>query len=203
MLNVSVVVVNFDTLGLTRVCVRSFRSHYSQLPFFLINNGGPLDGVKNIQVIENKSNVGHGPALHQGILLTQTRYVFTLDSDTETREGGFLEAMAKAFEKDPKLFAIGSLWRVNPGGVRHKDEGAACKRGLGYDYVHPYAALLDKEKYGELKPFQHRGAPAIQLMIDAVQKGYRLANFPIDNYIWHKTAGTRKRYGGSWRGVHA
>jgi len=180
--------------------MRSFKLYYPQLPLVLINNGGPLSGIKNVQVIENESNVGHGPALHQGLLLAETRYVFTLDSDTRTKKGGFLEAMLKRFERNPQLFAIGSLWRVNPNGVRHSDEETARRKGLGYDYVHPFAALFDREKYEQLKPFQHCGAPAISLMIDAAAKGFYLESFPIGDYIWHRAAGTRNRFGGRWQG---
>jgi hypothetical protein len=105
-----------------------------------------------------------------------------MDSDCEVQRGGFLEAMLSEF-KDANLYAIGDMCRVNGVGV-NVNQG-------GYAYIHPFAAIYDKEKYLTLPPFIHHGAPAIQNMIAA--KRNTLRAFDIKAYIEHKFYGTRGR----------
>ena len=203
---VTVVSVNFKTPGLIRDCIVSLRRNYIGIPIILIDNGGcsaSLATVRTIDrtfgsttTIENSHNIGHGPALHQGIMHAKTPYVFTLDSDTATKSGGFVEAMLREFDKNPKLFALGWLRYTNANGVASPKQN--LKRGM--PYVHPYACMIDRKKYLKLKqPFIHSGAPATKLMQAAKKVGYALKSFPIEGYIWHKEAGTRGCFAGEWR----
>jgi glycosyltransferase involved in cell wall biosynthesis len=199
---ITVISVNFKTPSLIRECVSSFRKHYPTLSYILVDNGGCADSLKimrkfakapTISLIENGRNIGHGPALHQGILASKTPYVFLLDSDTRTDTPGFLELMLARFRKDKKLFALGWLRYTNVSGVAGPKQH--LKRGMRY--IHPYACLLDINKYTVLKqPFIHSGAPATKLMRKATKVGYRLQDFPVKKYIWHKVAGTRGYFGG-------
>lgn len=201
-MDVTALTVNFRTPSLISDCVRSFHSFYPNVTHLVIDNGGcekslvalrkfARDGL--ITLITNKRNVGHGPALDMGFRAIQTPYVFTIDSDTRTLKGGFIEQMTSAFE-DNDLFAIGWLRYTNDNGVASPRQ--ELKRGR--PYVHPYAALWDREKYLTLDPFVHRGAPAIKTMISAVENEYHLQSFPIEKYVWHKIAGTRGMFGGEW-----
>ena len=194
-MDVTVVTANFKTPELIGDCVSSFHSFYPDVHHIVIDNGGCeesleiLEAIDFIELVRNAKNVGHGPALHQGILLSTTRYVFTLDSDTKVEEGGFLEMMLKAFEADPKLFAIGWLRYVDGAGRVYRDRERGKRRG--HPYVHPFASLIDKDKYFNLPPYQLLPAPAFPLMLGVIEKGYHLQAFPIAKYIWHKIAGTR------------
>lgn len=193
-MDVTVITANFKTPELIEGCVLSFRSFYPHLRYIVIDNGGCAESLRvlrkigDIELVENEENVGHGPALHQGVSMSTTRYIFTLDSDTTTRKGGFLERMVSMFEGDPRLFALGWLRHVNDGGVA----------GGSHPYVHPCASLVDREKYLTLPPYTHTGAPATQTMIEAVEAGYHLEDFPIFEYVDHKVAGTRGKFGGKW-----
>lgn len=200
-MDVTAITVNFKTPELIEKCISSFQSFYENLRYIIIDNGGcvrslralwDIECIESIKLIRNPENVGHGPALHQAILLSTTKYVFTLDSDTITRKSGFLEAMLTQFHEDPDLFATGWLRYTNESGVASPHQ--ELKRGM--KYVHPYACLLDREKYHELHPFIHSGAPATRLMCSAVEAGYHLESFPVDEYIDHKIAGTRGKFSG-------
>lgn len=198
---ITVVSVNFKTPDLIRDCVVTFRKFYPDLPYIVIDNGGCVTSLVTIRdlakklsliVVENGYNKGHGPALHQGVLMATTPLVFTLDSDTRTLKGGFLENMVKMFDHDPLLFAVGWVRYVNAAGVAGPHQ--RLKRGM--PYVHPYACLLSRGKYSKCHPFISSGAPATRLMASARKKGFHLKSFPVEKYIWHKVAGTRGHFGG-------
>lgn len=203
MLDITAVTVNFKTPEMTERCFRSFRSFYPDVPYSFVDNGGCLRSLKlmleltaelGVRLLRNEINAGHGPALHQATVDCKTHFVFTLDSDTLTRRGGFLEEMLSRFAAEPLLFALGWLRYVDDNGVAYPNQ----ERMFGNHYVHPSAMLFDRSRYGELEPFVNTGAPAIRLMKSAAEHGYRLESFPIRNYIDHKIAGTRGLYGGSW-----
>jgi len=37
--------------------------------------------IKNTDIVHTEANIGHGPAMHQAILMTKTKYVVVFDSD--------------------------------------------------------------------------------------------------------------------------
>lgn len=198
---VTTITVNFKTPELTFDAVTSFRAYYSDIPYILIDNGGCLKSLALgrrmahkgwVHFVSNSKNVGHGLALNQGLAMTETPYAFLLDSDTKTERGGFLEKMLTVFDEDD-VFAVGWLRYVNRGGVAYR----GSRGGKGFPYIHPYACLLDVDKFHSLCPFVDTGAPAINLMRKAVASGYKLIEFPIEDYIWHKVAGTRGLFRGN------
>lgn len=199
--HITVIVVNFKTPNLVEEAVTTFMDCYPEVQYILIDNGGCRESVQilraieqqapRVQIIENEENLGHGPALNQGFDLAKTEYVFTLDSDTRVEQCGFLEEMIANFKEDSKLFALGWLRCVNENGVAFKRSNPN-----GHPYVHPHAALYRRAFFKELEPFDNCGAPSILLMKDAIERGYHLEDFPIQNYIWHKVAGTRGMFRG-------
>jgi len=100
-LDLSIVIVNFNTRKITHQCLeaifKSFRSYKSEnTPSFeiiLIDNASVKDDSapylaeyskkhKNIVFVSNPTNTGFGPANNQGVKLAQGKYVFLLNSDT-------------------------------------------------------------------------------------------------------------------------
>ena len=199
--NITVVMVNFKTPKLVEEAASSLLEHYPETRLILIDNGGCVEslavvreiaqGRPNVHVVLNATNVGHGPALHRGFELAETPFVFTLDSDTRVEKDGFFELMLKEFAQDPKLFAIGWMRYVSDTGVPHRPPITA-----GHPYVHPFAAMYRRRLYERFQPFTQSGAPAIHLMKDVTSQGFHLASFPIQDYVWHKIAGTRGMFGG-------
>lgn len=201
--SITIVTVNFKTPLLLKESVSSVLAHYPGIPYVLVDNGGcseslrvvrELGGRPHVTVVENSQNVFHGPGMNRGIARVTTPYVFTLDSDTKVLKGGFLELMLAEFEKDPLLFAIGWMRYVNSQGVASPKQH--LKRGM--EYIHPFAALMDREKFLTLPSFLPAGSPATRTMAAAKNKGYHLKPFPIEKYIWHKVAGTRGLFRGRY-----
>lgn len=197
--DITIITVNYRTPDLIEECIKSFRSFYPQVKYLTIDNGGCqqslefLRGMKNsgdIQLVENSYNKYHGPTLHQGLFLTSTQYAFLLDSDTRTEKDGFLENMLEKFKKDSNLFALGNLIIVNDNGVKANE---------GTPYIHPFACLLDVEKYHTLSSFRQSGAPAIATMKSVQRSDYNVEHYPIYDYVYHKIAGTRGHFGGKWK----
>ena len=195
--DVAVVIVNHKTLDLTRQCLESFRQFYPDVLIYLIDNGSGDDSAqyvknctdKHVISVSNNTNCGHGGALHQATELCQQRYLFTLDSDTITHRGGFLELMLAEFAKEPAPYAVGFECETN-------ENGYNTYTGKGVRYIHPFASMYDLWIYRTLRPFLHHGAPAIENMIDANVQGLGLVHFPIDQYIEHLEGGTSKKVGG-------
>jgi glycosyltransferase involved in cell wall biosynthesis len=210
--SITAVVVNFRTLELTRRCVESFIAHYPRVPLILIDNGSrdeSTDYVReaarshaHIHAVLNPRNRYHGPSLDQGVRFAETSHVFTLDSDCEVLRGGFLELMHASFD-DPATYAVGELRYKNRFGYTYGyDDRAQPNKPGRIPYVHPYAMLLDREKYLGLRRFIHHGAPCIRNMEDASRAGYAVLNFPVHEFVHHLTRGTSASQGyGLVRGV--
>lgn len=205
---VTAIVVNFNTPALTRTAIMSLRTAYPKLPIIVIDNGSTdsseLELIYLLQevafkLVLNGENIGHGPALHQAMLMCTTPYVLTLDSDCIVHRTGFVEAMLDCFQKNSNLYAVGwQRWVDRFSGVpmewylEHPDLSRFMR------YIHPSCALFDRTKYMGLSTFFHHGAPCLDNMRSAVDNGLDLEDFPVANYVEHLVAGTRRRYEGRW-----
>ena len=201
---VTVVLVNYCTKELTNEARRTMQLFYPKIPIILIDNGSNDESTlyvktvgglhSNITAVLNEKNIGHGLALNQGVALAKTRYVLFFDSDSSLKCGGLLEAMLAEFEKSPeKLYAIGWLRKVD------RFSGVPMNGKGGMDYIHPHAAMIDREKFLELELMESSGAPCTANMRSALAKGFELRDFPIRNYVNHLEAGTRRMFHGHWK----
>jgi len=154
--------------------------------------------ISTITLMQLERNVGHGPAINKAIRNVGTRFFFTLDSDCEVKKRGFLRPMLDKFD-NPNLYAIGWLRWVNELGVSVVPNCVNDKVKHNFTpYIHPYAALFDRKKYLTLPPFDYHGAPCMHNMMGARQKGYVVKDFPVQQYIKHLGAGTRRMWEGAW-----
>ena len=204
--DVTAIVVNFRTLGQTRTCLTTLRRAYPTLRVLVVDNGSAdesTDFLRELQakdeflrIIFNESNVFHGPALDQGMREADTDLVFLLDSDCEILHGGFLESLVEEFSRDPRLYAMGKRGYANRWGY-----GPISQRERWTHYVHPFAALIDRNKYFTLPPFVHHGAPLYRNMWGATKAGYRLRHVTIEDDVKHhrRTTATVHGYGYDWR----
>jgi glycosyltransferase involved in cell wall biosynthesis len=200
-MNVCALVVNHKTLDLTQTLVHSLAKFYPDLPILVIDNGSSDESTEWIRSLPhhliNEINLGHGPALDQGMLVVNADLVFCLDSDCEVIKGGFLEPMIEVFG-DPNLYAIGMFHKVNKGGIDTFIQ--ADPEGKEYPYVHPSTGLYRRAMYLDLPPFRHHGSPCIDNMVEGQRRGYRILEYPnIREYVTHPWAGTRDRMDkGKW-----
>jgi len=199
---ITCVLVNFKTKHLTEKALETFRKFYAY-PLVLVDNHSDDESTEfcknvgscynDITVILNNKNIAHGPALHQGTMLATTDYVFTLDSDTETLQGGWIEQMLQKLQATENSYAIGWERYVNLDGV------SGIKHGHNLTpYIHPYAMLFERAKYLTLPTFANHGAPCVFNMYEAHKRGYALIDFNLQPYIKHLIAGTRRMYKGHW-----
>jgi glycosyltransferase involved in cell wall biosynthesis len=165
----------------------------------LVDNGSDDESARLIADIDAQDphassillqdNIFHGPAMDLAIRHATTNFIFLLDSDTETRAGGFLELMLSEF-LDGKVYAVGKKGWTNYFGYppisiteRHTE------------YVHPFASIIDRYKYLRIAPFVHHGAPCYRNMWSAKKAGFKLIHFPIEDYVKHFGKITASKHG--------
>jgi GT2 family glycosyltransferase len=121
--DLSVVIVNWNTLGLLRNCLASLRSecHDLQLEVFVVDNGssdGSQDMVRNefpeAILIENKQNLGFAKANNLALRVATGKYLLLLNSDTVVLPDAF-QGLMETMEQDPAI-GIAGLQLLNEDG---------------------------------------------------------------------------------------
>ncbi|MGG1514071.1 glycosyltransferase family 2 protein [Paenibacillus oryzisoli] len=132
-MDLSILIVNYNTCELTLKALRSVFASKSSFTFevILIDNASMDNSVLKIfaeypyvHLIVNNENVGFARANNQGMEVARGRYVLLLNSDTEIQPDT-LEIMLTLMENRPEIGASGCKV-VLPDGSLDK----ACKRGF-------------------------------------------------------------------------
>ena len=207
--SVTAVIVNFKTIDLTRSAVETLRMAYPDVPLILTDNGSQDSSTQlvakfnkreGITAILNDQNLGHGNAIEQAFVKVRTEYVFLMDSDCIVKKSGFLAKMIAACEEH-NLYATGWLrWVDKLSGVPREWHLDTPPSERFIPYIHPAAGLYHMPTYYKLPPAFHHGAPLLQNMVAAYERGLKVKSFPIFQYVDHLIAGTRRMYGGHWEG---
>jgi len=204
-MDVTTVIVNYQTPDLLEIAVTSFKEKYPELELVIIDNGSKDHSPEFIRNLTNEyagtvrgvfldENIYHGPAMDYAIKnVITTPFTFFLDSDTETTKAGFLEEMLKLTRIDNCIYGVGEVLKVNKRGFKDQ-EG---------DFVlaTPFM-LLKNEFYMKFPPFEHHGQPTLKNFKAAKEAGYKLLNYNIQDFVDHKWRGTADRYGYGlgWKG---
>ncbi|KGE20496.1 glycosyl transferase family 2 [Paenibacillus wynnii] len=131
--DVSIIIVNYNTCRLTMDCLRSVYESDTNYSYeiVLIDNNSRDESVEMISteypgviLIANEENTGFARANNQGIEIVSGRYVLLLNSDTVVRKDT-LETMVALMDGRPDLGASGCKI-ILPDGSLDK----ACKRGF-------------------------------------------------------------------------
>lgn len=124
MIDVSIIIINYNTLDLTIDCIRSIYNKTFGITFEIIvvdNNSFicPLYEIKrnynNVNVIKSSKNLGFGKANNLGSEYANGKYLFFLNSDTKL----FNNAISILYNfiennKDKKIGAVGgNLYTIN------------------------------------------------------------------------------------------
>ena len=92
--DLSVIIVNYNTSGLTSKCILSIIKYSREinLEIIVIDNASSdgfyekisliKDKIKSLKILRNKHNIGFGKANNQGIKIARGKYVLFLNSDT-------------------------------------------------------------------------------------------------------------------------
>ncbi|WP_456426152.1 glycosyltransferase family 2 protein [Rhodocaloribacter sp.] len=195
---VTAVVINYQTPDLLETAVCSFIDAYPDVPLVIIDNGSADDSRARIEALRCEApgpveawfleeNVYHGPAMHRAMERVRTPYVYFFDSDTETKRAGFLEPMREVLAAKDHHYATGHVVTVNR-------RGFADPKGKIPVPASAYM-MLKRAVYHRLPPFIHHGLPVLENCAAAVQQGYAILEFPIEDYVTHFGRGTAERYG--------
>ena len=91
MIDVSVIIVSYNTLQLTKNCLNSIFEQTTGLNIeVIVSDNGSSDGsvemiksnFPSVILIENNQNLGFGKANNQGLKIAKGKYIFYLNSDT-------------------------------------------------------------------------------------------------------------------------
>lgn len=148
-LDVSIIIVNYNTKDLTRNCLKSIFEQTKNISFEVIvsdngSNDGSIEMIKSefpqVILIENNENLGFGAANNCGLKIAKGKYIFYLNSDTV-----LLNNAAKIFfeywENSPEKEKIGAL-----GGVLQDEKGNLIHSGGEF----PKYKSICKERFSEL-----------------------------------------------------
>jgi GT2 family glycosyltransferase len=90
-MDVSIIIVNYNTTVLTTECIRSVYKHSKKNSFeiIVVDNASSDRSIAEIttdypeiHLIQNKKNIGFGSANNQAISISKGKYIFLLNSDT-------------------------------------------------------------------------------------------------------------------------
>lgn len=112
----SVILVNYNTLDITRNCINSVFLHTKDVNFELIlvdnnsSDGSAEEFSKDdrIKLVVSNENIGFGRANNLGSKIASGEFLFFLNSDTLLKENSILK-MLSFFEKQEKKLNIGVL----------------------------------------------------------------------------------------------
>lgn len=178
--DVTSVVVSCLLLDLIRELFEGVQSFYPEHKFVIVDNGShnesteyilDLAGHSYVEAIINDRNLGHGPALHQGVQEVKTPLVFIWHSDVIVFRGGFLEPMVERFNRNANLFVCG--------------DRAMTGRSREIPVALLSAMMLDKRKYAKCDPFRHGGAVSMDMYASARRQSFEVGHFPIWDYVTH------------------
>lgn len=129
-IEVSIVIVNYNTYRLIQNCLKSVYEQTKDIDFeVIVSDNGSIDGsiemikqeFPQVILIENNANLGFGAANNRGLKLAKGKYIFYLNSDTillNNAVKAFYDFWEKSSEKD-KIGALGANLLNGEGEITH------------------------------------------------------------------------------------
>ncbi|MFW9080175.1 glycosyltransferase [Pseudomonas sp. P2757] len=161
--NFSLVLVNYKTADLTKMCLELLHQHVTQhqIPVWVVDNDSAdesLDYLRSldwINLIERPSpgkehgHIAHGKALDLALEKVETDYLFLLHTDTFVYEKDIFALMMRECMKTPDMAAVGCVeqldrgllrdtWRLSSRFVKHYYRRARTSMGLPSKEPKPY-----------------------------------------------------------------
>jgi GT2 family glycosyltransferase len=118
---ISAVLVSWNRKDLIVKAVESLlEQNYPALEIIVVDNGstdGSQDLLRNlpeVQLIENKRNIGASAARNQGTRLARGDYIVYMDSDAELRTPGTLSTLVQYMEDNPDTAGASGIFFKDP-----------------------------------------------------------------------------------------
>lgn len=114
-MDVSIVIVNYNTLKITQDCINSIFEYSSNIEFevILVDNASE-DGSRDcfvkdhrITYVYSEENLGFGKANNLGLTFASGKYIFLLNSDTLLRNNAILQFYRFMEEQDRSIACVG------------------------------------------------------------------------------------------------
>lgn len=93
-MEVSIIIVNYNTKDLTVNCIKSIKKYTKNIEYeVIVSDNGSIDNSVNtirehfpdVIIVENNENLGFGTANNRALKYAKGKYIFYLNSDTELR----------------------------------------------------------------------------------------------------------------------
>ncbi|MCA9059325.1 MAG: glycosyltransferase, partial [Planctomycetaceae bacterium] len=111
----SIIVVTFNELAYTRMCVESLISRTDEaVELIFVDNGSTdgtaayLQGIPSAKVVQNDSNRGFAPAVNQGLRIAQGDQILLLNNDCIVTTG-WLSSLLEGLYESPDVGMIGPV----------------------------------------------------------------------------------------------
>lgn len=126
-MEVSVIIINYNTLHVLLPCIDSIMEHTSGVSFeIIVVDNGSTDGSaeilskdERIRFAQAGSNLGFGKANNLGLTLASGEYIFFLNSDTLLRNNAIKIMYDFASQYNGRLGALGCVLQDRQGGRIH------------------------------------------------------------------------------------
>ena len=155
MIKLSIVIINYNTFDLTTLCLTSIGKQYkkqlesSEFEIIVVDNKSTDDSVeslksaKGIELVENKENYGFAKGANIGAAHAKGKYILFLNSDTEVKDGGFLD-MISFLEEHIDVGILG-------GRLVNLDGSLQASTGKFYNPINTFLMLFGGERAGFLR----------------------------------------------------
>ena len=153
MTKLSIIILSYNTKNLTVKCVQSVIRQYggqiknNEAEIIVVDNAstdGSVASIKSqIKIIQNDKNFGFSKGNNIGANKATGKYLLFLNSDTQSRDGGFLR-MVEFMEKNPKIGVLG-------GKLLSPDGSTQASTGKFYNLYNVAIVLLGGERVGLIR----------------------------------------------------
>ena len=192
--DLTVLICQRKTPDVTKLCLESLLAWYPGIHVLVVDGDSKDESsmylamkqalYPNVKVHTYQGERhSHGEIMDYALReLITSRYVLLMDSDVITMRGGWVEEMLNRFYGYSLGYAIGTLMSM---GIKAEGCGPAESEEDTVLYAHPSLSMINREMYLGMEPFKDHGAPCIANMVDAKEKGYLVADYPVENVSLH------------------
>lgn len=177
---VTIVVLAYNQLDYTRLCLDSLRRH-TRLPYELLvvdnasQDGTPefLRALEGVSLLTNRENLGYARACNQGIAAAQGRHVVLLNNDTIVTQG-WLEGLLMELESAPEVGMVGPVSNYAPTWQMLSEAPYTCFEGdrqmLDLTGLHRLAHDRAEHLKGASRPVNQLGGFCLLIRREAIER---------------------------------
>jgi len=156
-MELSIIILNYNTKDLTIECINSLVEQYKQefekelFEIILVDNASSDDSleaikrlkINGLKVVESKENLGFSRGCNLGAKNALGEYLLFLNSDTEIKDQGFVK-MLDYIKKNENVGILG-------GALKNEDGTSQSSAGKFYGLLNLFLMLIGLERFGFLR----------------------------------------------------